>query len=158
MIVAASGPSLSSGGLREHRGGRRAPHPGAPLLALFGEEQGVRGDIGAVVVDRFEQETCLTAAGLHRQLRIVEQPAALHEVHHERRVAELEEQVLAPPANHHQFVAVRVVGPGECGLEGGEVERHEFRQGSPAVPIGEPFGVRLDLWHLGHRRTAIAYS
>ena len=46
-------------------------------------------------------------AWLQRQLRVVEQPAALHEVDDEARVTEVEEQVLAATAHAAQRVAVR---------------------------------------------------
>jgi hypothetical protein len=128
---------------------RHAPHTGAPFLARLGEQQR-----RALV----EHEPRLAVARLERQLVVDEQPAALHQVHHEGDRLEPQQQVLAAPADLDQRQAVRGVGRRHGGLECGEVERHEPREEPAAELLGESLGVGLHLGQLGHVSSSASTS
>ncbi len=133
-----------------HVGRRNTPHPGAPFLSLLGQQQRrlVEGAIGPL--DRVEREPCLPSPGFVAELVVGEQPATLHQVHHECRRFEPHEEVLAPPSDLEQRMSVRAVRRGHRRLQRREVERGERRECSPRETLGQPLGVRLDLGHLRH--------
>jgi hypothetical protein len=71
-------------------------------------------------------------------------------VHHEGERLEPQQQVLAPSTDLEQRLAVRSRRRRHSGLQRGEVEGDELAQHRPAKLLGQPFGVGLDLWYLGH--------
>ena len=107
-------------------GGRHAPHAGAALLALFGEQQGG-------LVDRCRRRVS-TGSNVKRACpprgfadRLVsgDETAALHQVHDERHRLEPQQQVLAPPADLEQRLAVGLGRGRDRRLQRREVERRE---------------------------------
>jgi hypothetical protein len=66
-------------------------------------------------------------------------------VDHEGQRRELEQEVLAPPADVLERLAERLLGRRNGCLERGERERLESGQATSGVGLRQPFGVRLDL-------------
>ena len=117
------------------------PHAGLALGAGLGEQQRP-----AVV----EAPAGDAAPGLGRLLLVGLEPPALHQVHDERHHADVEQQVLAPPADEHDGLADGVGGIGPVRLEGGERDRREPLEHGAGEGGVEPLGVGLDLGELGH--------
>ena len=92
------------------------PHAGLALGAGLGEQQ--RPAVG-------EAPAGLAEARLGGLLLVRLEAPALHEVDDEGELAEVEQQVLAPPADEHELLAVGAVGGGRGRLQGGEGQRRE---------------------------------
>ena len=125
--------------------GSPATHPHARLAlgARLGEQQGAA--VG-------EAPPGLAEPRLGGLLLVGLQAPALHEVHDEGELAEVEQQVLAPPADEHQLAGRRRrPGPATAvfsAVKASGGEALERRAGEGGV---EPLGVGLDLGELRHR-------
>ncbi len=120
-----------------------APHTGSTFGAGLGQQQ--RRTL-------VEHESRLTVARLGRLLLVDQQAAALHEVDDERDGLELQQQVLAAPTDRLERQSVGSIGPRHGSLQRSERHRNELVQLATRELRGQAFGVRLDLWKLGHRR------
>ena len=159
----ASSSALDRRGLRPELVERRrrqlggpvdAPHAGAPLGALLGQQQR-RGDRRA---RRSNTKRAWPPRGFADCLASTSsRPPCIRWTTNVTRL-EPHEQVLAAPADLLQRLPVGLVGRRHRRLEGGERERHEPLQALPGEVGGQPLGVGLDLGHLGHRRAPQSYS
>ena len=138
-------PERSERGTGEEGVRLHAPDPGLAFGPGLGEEQ--RAPV-------LEAPAGLAATRLGGLLLVLLQPPTLHQVHDEGQRRELEQQVLASPADLLQGMADRLLGGRDRRLEGGERERLEAGQAAAGVSLRQPFGVRLDLGQLGHGRSS----
>ena len=100
VMPAASGPSLSIGGLVSTSPAATHQIPGATFLSLFGQEQGGVVEAAVRALDWLKYEACLPSSWFAERLPSATRRPPLHEMHDKRDRFEVDQEILASSAQH----------------------------------------------------------